>query len=185
MEKLADKEELLLLLNADGTPTNQFEKRSVVHSNGLWHREVGVIPINKKGQILLQRRSRNKKSYPNCWALCAGHVVGNQTTLQAAAMEANEELGGGVHGISETDLKLLVVPTKNEREDNKCYATCYYLELDLPLSKFKKQDEEVEELKWVELADFEKMVESEKNCIFKNNEYYKSIIGALKAKLGL
>ena len=61
MEKVADKEELLLLLDDCGNSTNKLEKRSVVHSKGLWHREIGFIPINSKKQILLQRRSKNKK----------------------------------------------------------------------------------------------------------------------------
>ena len=120
---VADKEELLLVLDDNGNSTETFEKRSVVHKNGLYHREVAFIPVNSNKQILLQRRSKNKKSYPNCWALCAGHVVGNQYTREAATMEANEELG---LNLKENDLELLVEQTRNEREDNKCFATCYY-----------------------------------------------------------
>lgn len=175
--KVADKEEMLRVLDKNGTLTDIFEQRSFIHKNGIYHQEVAFIPINSKGQILLQRRSKNKKSYPNCWALCAGHVVGSQTALEAAKMEANEELG---LNLKESDLELLVEKTSNEREDNKCFATCYYKIIDKPLSYFKKQDEEVEELKWVDLDDFKKMVETETNCIFKNNKYYKKIIKNLK-----
>lgn len=176
--KVADKEELLKILDKNGNCTNQFEKRSVVHKNGLFHQEVAFIPINNQGQILLQRRSKNKKSYPNCWALCAGHVVGNQTSLEAVKMEANEELG---LSLTEKDFIILVENTKNIRDDNKCYATCYYKIIDKPISFFSKQDEEVEELKWFDIKDFEKLVKSEQNCIFKNNSYYKLIISNLKS----
>ncbi len=37
MKKVADKEELLRILNEDETLTDTFEKRSVVHKKGLWH----------------------------------------------------------------------------------------------------------------------------------------------------
>lgn len=84
--------------------------------------------------------------------------------------------------MKEEDLSLLVGNTKNERGDNKCFATCFYKLMDKPLEYFTKQDEEVEELKWVSLEEFEEMVKSgnEKLCIFKNNEYYQKILNALK-----
>ena len=92
-------------------------------------------------------------------------------------MEANEELG---LNLKEDDLKLLVAQTKNFRDDNKCFATCYYKIINKPLSYFKKQDEEVEELKWVDFNEFILMVKSESNCIFKNNNYYNKIILNIK-----
>ena len=151
------------------------EQRKIVHRDGIYHQEVGFIPLvidNNHIYVLLQKRSKNKKSYPNCWGLCAGHVVGNQTTIQAAVLEANEELG---LNLKEKDLTLLADTTKNDRDDNKCYATCYYKVFSLE-DKFKKQDEEVEEVRWFSLEDFEKMIEEEKDCIFKNNEYYQKIL---------
>ena len=96
MAKVADKKhEKLRLLDENGNLTDELEERGVVHEKGLWHQEVGIIPINSKGQVLLQKRSKNKDSYPSCWALCAGHVVEWQSALQAAVMEVNEEIGGG------------------------------------------------------------------------------------------
>ena len=170
--KVADKNELIRVLTEDGKLTNKFEQRKLVHKLGIYHQEVAFIPLSNDGCVLLQKRSKNKKQYPNCWALCAGHVVGKQTTLQAAVMEANEELG---LNLCEKDLMLLVSKTRNDREDNKCFATCYYKFLDKD-TQFNKQDEEVEELKWFSFSDFVKMVSSEENCIFKNNEYYQKII---------
>ncbi|MBE7074868.1 MAG: NUDIX domain-containing protein [Clostridiales bacterium] len=177
MDKVADKEELLQLLTPSGEQTGVFEYRSVVHQKGLYHQEIGVIPVNNKGEVLLQRRSKNKKSYPNCWGLCAGHVVEKQSTTEAAVMEVNEELG---LSINENDLKILVNKTKNERNDNKCFATCFYVLTDKLLDFFKKQDEEVEELKWFSIDEFEDLIISENNCIFKNNKYYRLIIKNLK-----
>ena len=142
---------------------------------------MGYIPLcidkaNGEIYLLLQRRSVNKKSYPNCWALCAGHVVGKQTVQEAAVMEANEELG---LSLKESDLRLLVEKTRNDRNDNRCFATCFYgfYDKDFP---FVKQDEEVEELRWFSLKDFEKMVKSGEKCIFKDNDYYRAIVKKIK-----
>lgn len=176
----ADKEELLKILNDDGSFAGYYEKRSISHKNGLYHQEVGFIPINKKGEILIQKRSKDKKSYAGCWALCAGHVVGDESIKEAAVKEANEELG---LNLTENDLLLLVDTTKNDRDDNRCFATCFYKCIDKPLSYFKKQDEEVDELAWVTINEFEEMVKAEKNCIFKNNKYYQNIIASLKEKV--
>ena len=160
-KKVADKEEVLKVFDENGNFTGKYEKRSIIHKQGLFHQEVAFIPVNNKKQILLERRSKNKKSYPRCWALCAGHVVKDQTTLEAVQMEANEELG---LSLSENDFIPLVNKVKNVRDDNKAFTTCYYNFIDKPLEFFKKQDEEVEELKWFEIEDFEKMIKSEKNC---------------------
>lgn len=177
MKEKADKEEILRVLQENGEPTKKFAKRSYIHQNGLWHEEVSFIPINSKNELLIQKRSRNKKSHPNCWGLCAGHVTGKQTALQAAIMEANEELG---LQLKENDLNLLVEKMKNEREDNKCYATTYYKLIDEPIDYFTKQDAEVEELRWISFEDFKEMVKTETDCIFRNNSRYNAIIENLQ-----
>ena len=174
---IADKEENLKVFNEFGEFAGYYAPRSEVHKKGLFHQEVAFVPLNNKKQILLQRRSKNKKSYPNCWALCAGHVVENQTTLEAVQMEANEELG---LNLNKEDFLLLIDKVKNVRDDNNAFTTCYYKIIDKPISSFKKQDEEVEELKWFDFNDFEKMVKREQNCIFKNNEFYNELIAKLK-----
>ncbi len=144
---------------------------------GLWHNEVACIVVNKHKQVLLQRRSRNKKSYPNCWALCAGHVVAYDDIKDSIIKEMREEL---VSEIKKDNIFLLVPRMKNVREDNKCFVTCFCAYIDKPANEFLKQNEEVEELRWFDFEDFKEMVQTEKkNCIFKNNEYYNAIISEL------
>lgn len=47
-------------------------------------KEIGVFILNDYGQILLQKRSSNKKNYPNMWALCTGNVEKNEDVQDAA-----------------------------------------------------------------------------------------------------
>ena len=172
----ADKNELLQVLNKDGSPTRRLEDRAVIHRHGLWHNEVACIIINSKKQILLQKRSKNKKSYPSSWGLCAGHIVGFDSVADAIIKEMREEL---VSEIKPENIFLLVPKTKNERPDNKCYATCFCAIIDKPAKDFLFQKEEIDELRWFDFEDFKKMVKNEKGTIFKNNKYYKSIISEL------
>lgn len=94
--KPADKKEFLQVLDENGNPLNKLELRSIVHKKGLWHQEVACICINRNRQILLQKRSKNKKSYPSCWALFAGHVVEYDDIKESIIKEMREELGSEI-----------------------------------------------------------------------------------------
>jgi len=56
-------EEYFDVLNENGEYTGQIESREKCHKEGLWHKAVTVFIINSKGQVLLQKRSSNKKNY--------------------------------------------------------------------------------------------------------------------------
>jgi 16S rRNA (adenine1518-N6/adenine1519-N6)-dimethyltransferase len=64
---------------------------------GVIYRVVFVVAKNKKGQVLLQKRSPDLYLYPNCWDVTAsGHVDGGRSYEEAAALELEEEVG--LHG---------------------------------------------------------------------------------------
>ena len=50
MEKVADKNELLHILDENGIETNKLEDRKIVHEKGLWHNEVACVVINKRNK---------------------------------------------------------------------------------------------------------------------------------------
>jgi isopentenyl-diphosphate Delta-isomerase len=53
-----------------------------------------IMLINNNGELLLHRRSANKKSYPLYWSgAAAGHVNSGETYEQAASRELMEEIG--------------------------------------------------------------------------------------------
>lgn len=65
MEKVADKEEMLKVVDENGNYTGKMEKRSIVHKDKLFHNEVALWIIDKGNKkVLLQRRSPNKKTKP-------------------------------------------------------------------------------------------------------------------------
>ena len=73
--------------------------RGDVHRNpNLIHRSIAVIVFNDKGEILLQKRSLTKDTYPGYWtASCTGHVRSGESYEEAAAQEMAEELGLAIH----------------------------------------------------------------------------------------
>jgi|GEM_PF-328021 len=177
----ADKSELVQVLDKFGNETGKLVNRCDAHGGGVFHNEVACIVINFQKQILLQKRSDSKKSYPGCWALCAGHVVGFQPIEEAIITEMKEELGSE---IKEENIFLLVPKTKNEREDNKCFVTCFAAFINKPAHDFVVQHEEIQEFKWFDFDEFKSMVKNEKGTIFKNNEYYNRIITELEKLFG-
>lgn len=68
--------------------------RDQVHREGLLHREVHIWVYNHRGDILFQKRSPTKDTWPNRYdASAGGHVPAGQDYLSAATMELQEETG--------------------------------------------------------------------------------------------
>jgi len=68
--------------------------RNEVHNKGLLHREIHVWIYNKRGEIVLQKRSENQETFPGMWdASVGGHVDLGEKPLEAAIRELKEETG--------------------------------------------------------------------------------------------
>lgn len=70
--------------------------RSEAHSGSKKiHRSVTIAVLDEmKQQLLLQKRSAQKDTYPDCWAISVGgHVTYPDSYEEAAAREMQEELG--------------------------------------------------------------------------------------------
>ena len=49
--------------------------------------------MNSNGEFLIQKRTPNKRTFPNKWSQTGGGVDEGETTLEAALRECREELG--------------------------------------------------------------------------------------------
>jgi len=64
------------------------------HSKGLLHRAFSVFVFNRKGEMLLQRRSLDKYHSGGLWTnTCCSHPLPGEKTLAAARRRMNEEMG--------------------------------------------------------------------------------------------
>lgn len=68
--------------------------RSEVHAQKLIHRAVHVFVINKRGDLLLQKRSLLKDMCPGLWdSSVSGHLDSGEDYATAAVRELQEEMG--------------------------------------------------------------------------------------------
>jgi len=70
------------------------EERSVVHTQGLYHRAIHVFAQSDKSGWILQQRSAWKDLDPLLWtSSCSGHLDTGEGYLSAAIREIQEEMG--------------------------------------------------------------------------------------------
>ena len=142
-------EEEIDVLNELGEFTGKVATRDECHQKGLWHRAVYAFIIDKKGKVLLQKRSANKKMWPNMWDVTVGgHVDSNEFGRQALIREVKEELG---IDIKDEDIKYLIGSTSINKKENiidKHYNECYLITKEIDIEKIDLQKEEVSEVKY-------------------------------------
>ena len=141
-------EEMFDVLNEWGEYTGEVASRDRCHTEGLWHRAVYGFVIDKNKNVLLQKRSANKRAWPNMWDVpVGGHVDGGEVGRQALIREAKEELG---LDITDDEIKYLVgsASIDTAKGINKHYNECYLILKDVDISEIKLQKEEVSEVRY-------------------------------------
>lgn len=91
--------EYLDLRREDGSVTGEVKERSRVHRDGDLHGTAHVWLVRYRedvhsAEVLLQKRSKNKDSFPGCYDISsAGHIPAGVDFLDSALRELEEELG--------------------------------------------------------------------------------------------
>ena len=140
-------EEFIDVLDENGKKTGVRKTRTEVHAKGLWHGAVHVWIYNSKGEILLQRRSMQKDSWPGRWDISvAGHISAGETPERAALKEVSEEIGVK---LSAKDLKQVMIRKSSSLPKagffNNEFDYVYLCEMDkLPENLQKEEVEAVE-----------------------------------------
>ncbi len=87
-----DQEEILIVVDENDNIVD-YLPRAIVHDKKLLHRTISIVTFNSQGKIVLQRRSKNKDTYPGMLGnAVGGHVLKGEEYLDAAKNEAKEEL---------------------------------------------------------------------------------------------
>ena len=80
--------EYIDIFDENNNSTGTIKEKEQAHLEGDFHRSVHVWIINNKKEILLQKRSPNKKNYPNKWDISsAGHIRSRESIIEGAKRE--------------------------------------------------------------------------------------------------
>ena len=149
--------ELIEIVDRDGNFTGQIIDKEEAHDKNLLHNEVAVFIINDKKQVLLQKRSANKRFNPNKWALCAGHVDAGESLESAALRVLKEEVG---INITTSDLKPFAEREFTIRDSNSHITYFYYTKSNLNVKDFIIQKEDLSVVKWFNIDEVIDMIKS-------------------------
>ena len=168
--------EMLDVVDENGDPTGRTVERVKAHTEGIRHRtsHVWIYRLSDDSiQILLQKRSDDKDSYPGCYDISsAGHIPAGQDFIPSAIRELKEELG-----VDAAPEDLIFCGQRQfefeeyfhgkDFKDNQV-SNVYALSSDLSEESFRLQKEEVSAVKWIDLDECVKDIKegSIPNCIF-------------------
>ena len=166
-------EEMFDIVDEDGNITGEIISRSTAHQYGIRHRTAHCWLVRKRNnhiEILVQKRSENKDSYPGCYDISsAGHIPAGVDYRDSAVREIKEELG--------IDIKQeeLIYCGKRRYEYTEIFnghpfhdhevTNVYMVYVEDPV--FTIQEEELSEVRWFEFNElYEHVVHNTlKHCI--------------------
>ena len=176
--------EYLDVIDDNGNLTGETVAREVAHRDGIRHRTSHLWLLRKKDgalQILLQKRSADKPSFPNCYDISsAGHIPAGGEFASSALRELKEELGVEVQAedlvyCGQRKFHFEEIFHGERFKDNQI-SNVYLLWMDREAEEFQVQKEELSEVRWFE---FEECIEDVKNgtipnCIYTEELEYRN-----------
>ena len=159
-------EEIWDILDEKGNKTGRIMKKGLV-PQGFYHQGADVWIVNSKNEILIQKRSPQKRNSPNVWAMTGGSVIRGETRLQTIERETKEELG--------ISLNMKEIKLVKQYKTGTVWLDTYLIKQDIDLKDIIMQEEEVCEVKWATYGEIEEIFN---NHQFMENrwEYIRDII---------
>ena len=159
--------ELFDIYDFDRNKTGETMERGTPVPKGFYRMVVHVCIFNSEGKMLIQRRQPFKRSWSGMWDLTVGgSSVAGDTSLTAAIRETSEEIG--VKLAPEELKRVLTIQTECIFDD------IYVVKKDLDETALTLQYEEVEQVKWADIAEIKSIIK-EGSFI----PYHKSLIDLL------
>lgn len=173
--------EILDIVDEHGCPTGETIERSRAHLEGVRHRTAHVWLLRRKDskvQILLQKRSITKASFPGCYDISsAGHIPAGCDYVESAVRELREELGICISPNEMTfcgdrtvvwDDCFNGVPFHDRQ-----YSRVFCVWKDIDESEFILQEEEVDSVRWIDFNDCIEAVKENQitHCIYLGELY--------------
>lgn len=159
--------ELFDLYDRERNKTGQTMERGTPTPKGFYRMVVHICIFNSEGKMLIQRRQPFKRSWSGMWDLTVGgSSVTGDTSLSAAIRETSEEIG--VQLAPDELKRVLTIQTECIFDD------VYIVQKDLDETVLTLQYEEVEQVKWADIAEIKSMIKE--GCFI---PYHESLIDLL------
>ncbi len=181
-------DERIDILNVQGIPSGETRMKSEAHRLGLFHQTVHIWCFTKEGQILLQQRGKEKDINPLLWDVSvAGHIGAGEDIRMAAIREIREEIGyvALVDQLQKIGTFRALQRHHEHLIDNELHHI-FLLPLQAELSELKRQQSEVEALRFISLSVFQKEVDDPqkvKTYVAHHPSYYQLVINAIQSRL--
>jgi isopentenyldiphosphate isomerase len=175
--------EMIDLYSPDGTPRGKTVSRDEAHRLGLWHTTVHVWVVTPAGELLLQKRSREKESHPGLWDIsAAGHIGAGDRSIHAAMRELEEEIGIAAR---ERDLRLLF-SLRQQYEDparpfiDREITDVYLLEKKVDPERLRIDRREVEAVRLITIEGFRRELAERPEAFAPHGEEYEKVMGMVQ-----
>lgn len=143
--------EIVDIYDGKKNKTGKTVERSTKPEVGEYRLSIHIWITNSKGELLIQRRSANKKMFPNMWNETGGAASTGETSETTCAREFEEELG-----IKPNMDKAELIGSIKRKYD---YVDVWHIEQDIDLNDIKMQEDEVSEVKYVTIDELKKIIE--------------------------
>lgn len=134
------------------TEINRLQKELENQNKGII---VDCFLQNEKGEILVQKRSANRRLFPSCWDLPGGHVDAGDTILEAINKEILEETGiEDFEVINLTHKNDWTVPLESRKnDDNPNKIILQFLTKVKNTENITMEEGKVTEFRWISPHD--------------------------------
>lgn len=129
--------------------------------DGYYHISVHIWIVNSENKFLVQKRAPTKKKFPNMWATTGGAVISGEDGRLGCIREVEEELG-----IRTNLSRAQIIETKQRKDD---FVDVWLIHEDFSIEDLIIQKDEVSEVKWMTIAEIEKLIE---NNIFSSSNIF-------------
>lgn len=138
--------EYMDLLDRHGNPSGITLQRGRPVPPGLYYTFVQVFITNGKRRLLVQKRSKFKRTYPGVWAVTGGIVSSGEGSREAAHRELLEEVGIDIPPERLRFVKRIRMP--------HAFLDVWAGHTEMELRDMKLQPTEVDDVRFVSAMEF-------------------------------
>ena len=161
--------EYLDIYDENAQKTGRVILRGTPVKYGEYSMSVHLFIYNDRGEFLIQKRSKNKRSLPGIWSVTCGAVQAGETSPEAGVREAREEVG------------LVLEQSQLEKicriKRRRSFIEIYFVKAQYELSQLTLQKEEVDEVRSCSGKEMLEIISSSEHANF---SYINSVRQAMR-----